>query len=405
MRLLLSPLATTIEAFIEEEENEKRQSRSNENQFKLRVQPKVLSTSDHTLKTLATYNSTISEQRNDQLHADPSRRGHMDHNDAPLAEVYMTPMMDDDPSSASLSASRSGGSNSSGAITTQSSESSGGILQVYLDGGKNNILNHTVDTVIASSISLARTEPEPGSFSSPSRKGRSTKKPSTPNGLKPRPSFRSLQSKVHTTMASDHGSVFSSNQSVISGHSSHWPKQIEREIILPPHGEECMMSHRSYHGIRSLERFDQAQTWQFESEMIFNTPAASNRTSNSYSSSRNENESRQGLLPTTPKTPLLKSASAAKTAVGATVAESIKSVDTESQYSRGSRYSRDTQSSYQSSSCISSNASHKYGKLRGNNRKPKKRNNINTPVNFDVDGDYEPLTAVGKLVKELYRIS
>jgi hypothetical protein len=104
-------------------------------------------------------------------------------------------------------------------------------------------------------------------------------------------------------------------------------------------------------------------------------------------------------LLSTPKTPLLKSASAAKTAVGATVAESIKPCDTGSQYSGGSRNSHSFRSQ------LSSSYSHSFRSQRSNYWNGSSSENessqkwVGAVVNFDVDVDYEPLTAVGRVVK------
>lgn len=288
---------------------------------------------------------TDSEDRTAEFNAGESEK-QLEY-EGPVAEVFMTPMVGDE---TSLSASAGASDESIFTRNMHSSESS--------------------------------------SYLTPSKKSnRSLVAQKTPEGLKPRPNFQSLQSRIQTTMSSDEFSVRSANQSCASS-ISRWSKIPFRQSQNVFRGEILPMNHgRIRNNTHSLQNFHNG--WDSHPTSRLTSAPESNSVSNE----------RSLRLLSTPKTPLLKSASAAKTAVGATVAESIKPCDTGSQYSGGSRNSHSFRSQ------LSSSYSHSFRSQRSNYWNGSSSENessqkwVGAVVNFDVDVDYEPLTAVGRVVK------
>ncbi len=234
----------------------------------------------------------------------------------------------------------------------------------------------------------------------------------TPEGLKPRPNFRSLQSRVETTMSSDDFSVAgrsrSSNQSSTSS-ISRWSKAPSRQSysirsnnnilrgeILPMHPDKSRNPNRY-----SQNLYNAWELHQSNGSRLSPAPLETHSFSSEHASNGIE-------------TPNIDNASSARTAIGATVAKSVNLDDVRSHYSRGSKNSNSFRSQRSSNYSFNSMGSPSSSHWRGSSRYSRSSrsgsfirenessdNMIRPLLNVDFDVDYEPLTEVGKVVKEM----
>jgi len=278
----------------------------------------------------------------------------MKENEAPLREVYMTPMNGDTPSSSSPTS-------------------------------RSSITLHSRGIVMVSSSSSC-------SYSSPlSKKSTTTSRvllkrmPSTPDGLKPRPSFQSLQSRIETTIISSDSSICSFDQHSFKSHGSSRGAPIFRSSSSQSRRVAFREIRHNVNNDRNANEHNDHRSFGTVDHIL---PLFEPGVRVDYAPSR---QRVQSLVASTPCTPVLTSSSV-KTAVGATVAESMKSINTvwedENDYSW---YSKDDSYLHPNEYM---NDGYENESLRGWDRRED---------GYDVDNDIdnEPLTAVGKLMKKL----
>jgi hypothetical protein len=337
----------------------------------LSVLPKETRSTDPSIRTQNAYDG-----RTSFTNVWNSNHDQLDH-DTPITEVFMTPMVGDD---ISLSGST--------------------IASVQTHTNATTCINNIAGVNSAGNGSLTYITP-----SKPKELTQSWTIQNTPEGLKPRPNFRSMQNRIESTIASDEFSLHSHTTQSLASNSSRWSQigaSTTNNTYRLPHRKAPwreILPTKSEYGRPSNNSTAYSYTLQ---QKFRNGWDSKGTLMPAIESDTESNEMARVGLPSTPQTPLLESASSAKTAVGAMVAQSMNTNgpgesphSSATSRSHRSQYSMRSSRSYRSiKSKYSTNSSYSENESTGQNWM------ISTAA-LDFDVDYEPITEVGKVVKEL----